>query len=85
MKAGQWHTLRGDGRPTLNKGAEVWWASGGTLGCVCGQGMDPAQAAGLKEAEACQSQGGGHQSPGWSLVEKGKAREEGKKDGMEDE
>ena len=35
MKAGQWlplTPLRGDGRPTLNKGAEVWWASRGTLG-----------------------------------------------------
>lgn len=52
----------------------------GVLWGECGQGMDPAQA-----AEACLSQGWGHQGPGWSLVERGKAREEGKKDGTEDE
>ena len=34
--------LRGDGRPTLNKRAEVWWESGALCG-ECGQGVDPAQ------------------------------------------
>lgn len=57
MKAGQRlppTLLRGDGRPTLNKRAEVWWESGALWG-ECGQGVDPAQVLGFRRLKPARA------------------------------